>query len=189
MENKAEIRGRYLEIRNQIPSDERAKKAAAIRKKLEELDEFRDAEHILFYYATGSEVDTIPMINKWIKEKRIYLPRLISPRDFIALPFSNFEALAKNQFQIPEPMPHEAEKRFEGKLDLVIVPGVAFGKDGSRLGMGKGFYDRYLAGLKDLPRIGLAYEDQMLDRLPKEDYDENINIIITDEDIYQQKAH
>ena len=185
MENKKEIRSRYLEIRNGISSEERAQKSHDIIAKLEELDEFQDAEHILFYYSHGSEVDVIPLINKWTRDKKIYLPKLITKDEFAAMPFSEYDTLTLNKYKIPEPNSKPDEMGSENKLDLVLVPGVAFDKDGNRLGTGKGFYDRYLKKLKPIPRIGLAFEAQMLDQLPKDDYDENVHLVITESKIYR----
>jgi len=53
------------------------------------------------------------------------------------------------------------------------------------LGMGKGFYDRYLSQLTNAPKVALAFEEQILDEVPKESYDEPVDLIITDQNIYQ----
>ena len=182
--DKKELRSNALETRNSIPEVSRTQKSSTIIKKLEEIDVYKNAEHVLFYYTHGSEVDTIPAINKWIKEKNIYLPKLKDKNEFIALPFRNFDALKKGIFKIPEPIGVKEDGDYEKKLDLIIVPGVAFDQEGTRLGMGKGFYDRYLRHLPHTPRIALAFEEQVLESIPKDPYDEPVNIIITDENIY-----
>ena len=204
MSDKKEIRLKAQGIRNSIPSVVRAQKSKKIHDNLEELSIFQNAEHILFYYTFGSEVDTIPLINRHIKDKNIYLPRLVGKNKFIALPFHNFDTLRKGVLEIPEPIikediPLDVKQRggeaienyiesnlkYENKLDLIIVPGLAFNEDGNRIGMGKGFYDRYLSKLPHVPRIALAFEEQMLESIPKDTYDEPINIIITDENIHR----
>ena len=63
------------------------------------------------------------------------------------------------------------------KIDLIIVPGVTFDKDGNRLGHGKGYYDRILEKLK-VPKIGLAFEFQIVDKVPSESHDEKLDYII-----------
>jgi len=184
MEQKTELRRLSLERRNGLPAEVRSIKGQAIARLLESTDLFQDADHILFYYAFGSEVDTLPIINKWIGEKKVYLPKLDEKGVLVALPFTGFETLNKNVYQIPEPIDHKTGKRFEKKLDLIIIPGVAFDDRGHRMGMGKGYYDRYLAANPNIPRIALCYQEQMLDEVPKADYDENVDLIITDRKIY-----
>jgi len=188
MAGKKEIRNQYIEIRNGISTEERARLSHAILARLEELDEFQEAEHILFYYAMGSEVDTIPLINKWARDKKTYLPKLIGKKDFAAMPFSEYDSLGLNKYKIPEPIGRPGEKDYEKKIELVLVPGVAFDKNGGRMGMGFGFYDRYFKKLKSIPKIGLAFEAQMLDQVPKDDYDENVNLVITEKDIYRANS-
>ena len=183
MSNKKVIRQNQIEIRNAIDPSVRALKNIEIAKKLESLDLIKDAQHVLFYYTNGSEVDTLPLIEKWSKKKTIYLPKIIGKNEFYALPFTNFSELQKGPYAIPEPM-GEAEGKMEDKLDLIILPGVASDTFGTRLGMGKGFYDRYLSHLHKGPKIALAYSAQMLDQLPKDPYDEPTDIIITDKEIY-----
>ena len=182
--DKKNLRTNSLQIRKALPAEEREKKSRKIGKKLEELDLFKNADHVLFYYTHGSEVDTVPLINKWANKKQIYLPKLKSANEFIALPFHDFDALEKSIYGIPEPIEHKGEKKYEKKLDLIIVPGAAFDRNCNRLGMGKGFYDRYLSQLANIPKIALAFEEQMLDEVPKDSYDVPIDMIITDQNIY-----
>jgi 5-formyltetrahydrofolate cyclo-ligase len=186
MPEKRDIRTNSLQIRNSLSAETREQKSLEISKKLEGLDVFQNADNILFYYTHGSEVDTVPLINKWLGKKKIYLPKLKSENEFIALPFHNFDALKKGIYGIPEPFEHKDEKSgHEKKLDLIIVPGAAFDRSCNRLGMGKGFYDRYLNGLKGIPKAALAFEEQILDEVPKEKYDEPVDFIITDQNIYR----
>jgi 5-formyltetrahydrofolate cyclo-ligase len=186
MADKKDLRTNSIQIRRALPSEDREEKSHKIGKKLEELDIFKNADHVLFYYTHGSEVDTVPLINKWANKKQIYLPRLKSENEFIALPFHNFDALQKNTYGIPEPIEHKDDKGgHEKKLDLIIVPGAAFDRKCNRLGMGKGFYDRYLSHLTNIPKIALAFEEQILDEVPKDSYDVPINMIITDQNTYQ----
>jgi 5-formyltetrahydrofolate cyclo-ligase len=181
--DKKEIRKKMLGLRNTLSEVERAKKSAKIQKSLEDHEDFINADHILFYYTHGSEVDTIPLINKIIREKKVYLPKVRGENEFIAVPFNGAATLEKGAYNIPEPRVTE-RNTYERKLDLIIVPGVAFDKKGNRIGMGKGFYDRYLKGFPHVPKISLAFEGQVLESIQKEPYDVPVDTIITDENIY-----
>ena len=187
MENKISLRNTALSLRNSISPVTRAEKSEIIAKKLEESDVFKKAKHILFYFSVGSEVSTVPLIVDWSDRKRLYLPKLINESEFIALPFRGFESLKKGIYGIPEPDSQGKGEPFKGDLDLIIVPGVAFDKDCNRLGMGKGFYDRYLAKLDSVPKIALSFEEQILAHIPKENYDKPVDILITDKNIYYLK--
>lgn len=186
MPNKKEIRQNQIAVRNGLLPQVRAEKSKKILESLEALDLFINAKNILFYYTNGSEVNTVPLIEKITKHKKVFLPRIVGKNEFIALEFTGQEKLKKGAYDIPEPSLEE-ERGDEKNLDLIIVPGVAFDKEGVRIGMGKGFYDRFLSKMEKVPRIGLAFNEQMLDQLPKDPYDENVDIIITDKTILNFK--
>jgi len=185
---KANLRNNCLQIRKAIAPKERDEKSAVIAKKLEGTKEFKKAKHVLFYYAYEFEVNTIPLIEKWSGKKQIYLPKLINENEFEALPFDGLGNTKKGRYGIREPIEKGPHKKYGGEIDLIIVPGVAFDANCNRLGMGKGFYDRYLARFKKVPKIALAFEEQMLDNVPKDTYDKPVDLVITDKNIYLRNA-
>ena len=69
------------------------------------------------------------------------------------------------------------------EIDLVIVPGVAFKKDGYRVGYGGGYYDRFLSKIPDVPTIAIAFSLQMVDDLPSDSFDIPVDYIYTEESI------
>ena len=179
--DKETLRKKALENRNQISEAKRREKSKAIIEKLEGLEEFSQAEKVLAYYSFGSEVETKEVLEKWAEEKQLYLPKLNEDSSFQALPYG---PLKENRYGIPEP----AEGKPAEKLDLIILPGVAFDRNGGRLGMGKGYYDRFLADMKGVLKIALAFQEQVLDSVPLSTYDENVNLIITDCEIIRPKS-
>jgi 5-formyltetrahydrofolate cyclo-ligase len=185
--NKAEIRQLALEKRNALSEADKKTKSDEISKLLESLELFQNATNILAYFSHHKEVDTLSLLRKWMHEKSFFLPRLTSESSFLALPISSFDELEMNRYGIPEPpIPSGEEER--ASLDLIIVPGVAFDRRGNRIGMGKGYYDRFLAGQKKVPKVALAYSEQVLDSVPKEPYDESIDMIITENEIIRCKV-
>jgi 5-formyltetrahydrofolate cyclo-ligase len=87
-----------------------------------------------------------------------------------------------NKFGIKEPSPSPAELIDE--IDMIIVPGIAFDRDGYRLGYGRGYYDRYLQDKKCVFSLGLAFEIQLLNNnLPREHFDQKVNAVATEEKI------
>lgn len=89
----------------------------------------------------------------------------------------------KSNFGVMEPLNYSIYKQ---KMDLIIVPLVAFDENCNRIGYGKGHYDRYLEN-KNTKSIGIAYEEQKCDHIPVEKHDKKIDQIITDKKVYYKK--
>ncbi|MFH1012428.1 MAG: 5-formyltetrahydrofolate cyclo-ligase [Candidatus Peregrinibacteria bacterium] len=177
MKTKNEIRQKALKTRNGLPPDLRREKSGKIAQALESLEEFKRAHDVLFYYAVGSEVETKPLIEKYLKEKRLYLPAIQNENEFHAVSTGTALHLTKGQKGIPEPQGGGEAKT----LDLILVPGVAFDQKGGRLGTGKGYYDRFLKRYPHALKIGLAYREQMVENVPQDPYDVPVDRIITDQ--------
>ena len=91
--------------------------------------------------------------------------------------------MSPRSFGILEPS-DVIEIKHPSEIDVILVPGVAFTREGGRLGMGKGYYDRFLKQCTGV-KIGLAYHEQILDVIPTEAHDVDMDILITDETIYR----
>ena len=96
-----------------------------------------------------------------------------------AVEVPNFEALEVGEFNILTVKP-ELRKFIEpARIEVVIVPGAAFDLSGGRLGLGGGYYDRFLPLAVNAKKIALAYDFQLVDALPTEPHDTKINFILT----------
>ena len=91
--------------------------------------------------------------------------------------------LAPGAFGIPEPQGEAADP---ASIDLTLVPGAAFDKSGGRLGRGGGYYDRYLPLVRGLT-VGLAFECQMLETVPREAHDIGIQRVVTESAVYGEE--
>ncbi|RLF88523.1 5-formyltetrahydrofolate cyclo-ligase, partial [Thermococci archaeon] len=89
----------------------------------------------------------------------------------------SFSELRPGKFNIMEPREAIDE---EVNLDLIVVPGVAFDESGYRLGFGKGYYDRFLRSFRETTKLGLAYEFQVLEEVPRDEGDIPVDFIITE---------
>lgn len=188
---KAEIRRYVLRARSLLTLDQRTSKDARIAARLERLKIFRESRSILLYCSFRDEVNTRGLLKKWIDKKQIYLPRLTSEETFIVLPVAPLESLEVNRFGIAEPeLPKKGfrDAQQPQPLDLIIVPGVAFDRQGNRIGMGKGYYDRFLSAQKGALRVALAYSEQVLDQVPHKPYDEPVDMIITEDEVIRRKV-
>ncbi len=177
---KDAIRKEILKRRESHPEPERLIKSAEIESRLFSLDAFAKARTVLFYAAKSDEVLTKGMILRALSEgKRVALP-VVREQDLVLSEIKSFEGdLAPGKFGILEPkivVPVEPRK-----IEVVIVPGAAFDERGNRIGFGKGYYDRLLKRLeKRIPRIGLAYEFQIIPNIPAGEWDIPVHTIITE---------
>ena len=147
-----------------------------IGNRLIQIELFQQAKCIALYCAIENEVQTSELINEWHTEKKIALP-VVSGENLHFYAFSEKENPAKDSFGIPEPVTDELIP--PDRIDLFIVPGIAFDYDCNRMGRGKGYYDRYLSGI-DKPVIGLCFDFQLFEHIPCEAHDKKMTVVITE---------
>ena len=139
-------------------------------------DLFQQSTCIALYYAISNEVRTSELMDEWRLKKQIVLPA-ISGEDMHFYPYSGKENLKKGAFGIAVPVSGDIIP--PENIDLFIVPGIAFDFACNRLGRGKGYYDRFLAGL-DKPVIGLCFDFQLFENIPSEQHDIKMTMVITE---------
>ena len=171
------IRDEIKEKRNNLGSEEITSKSSLIIEKLASLPEIEKASTIMFYYPANNEVDLVPLMEGFLGKKILLLPRLIE-NDLEPFLLENFDKMIIGKFNIHEP----ASEKHEGEIDVVIVPGVAFSKNKHRLGMGLGYYDKFLEG-KNVVKIGVCYDFQLVDNVWQEPHDIPVDILITEKEI------
>jgi 5-formyltetrahydrofolate cyclo-ligase len=167
-----------LEKRNRLEGSEIVKRSKRIQEFVINSKEFQPVKVVGAYFAFGSEVKTDLIIERArILGKKIALPSVEEDKiTFYELSSSKY--LIRGRFGIMEPVPY---KRVS-KIDLLVVPGIAFDKKGYRLGYGKGYYDRLLSGKRTFS-IGLAYSFQLLENLPHDRYDKRLDAIASEDGI------
>lgn len=182
---KKDLRKRILNIRNNMQKDEKLLKDKKILKHIIENDIYINSKSIFTYVNFGSEVNTIAIIERALEEgKNIYVPKTnIIKKEMVAVKINSVEDLQIGNYGILEPKENLTISENES-FDLVIMPGAVFDYNGNRIGYGAGYYDKYLLQIdKDIKKIALAYELQILDNIPREEHDVQVNYIITEERI------
>ena len=185
LQQKKETRRIFSEKRKAILSAEKEQLDKALFDKTISLKAYQNADIILAYYPVKNEPDVLPIVKHALGVgKKVAFP--ISIPDGVVLDFAfvkDLSELVVGAYSIPEPVA-DAEKYFNCKNTLCIVPGLAFDRSGKRIGYGKGYYDRFLEGFFGTS-IGLCYADFLTDELPTEKTDVSLDIIMTDkEDIF-----
>lgn len=182
---KQDLRRRITKKRNILSKSEVLEKSSRIKKRIFEMDYFRDAQTILFYVSYGNEVYTHDMIKESIEMgKTIVVPKSVT-KDYslILSRLTNWNDLEVGAYNILEPKKESIKGVDIGSIDLIIVPGVVFDESGNRVGHGKGYYDRLLSDSRNIPSMGLAFEFQIVENIKSEQHDEKIDIIITEDRI------
>ncbi len=179
---KASLRKEINEKLSNNSKSEFAKKSKIIIKKLFFRPEFINSKTTLFYVSFGSEVQTHEAIKKALAlGKRVAVP-ITDPETFeIELAeIDSFEELEEKEHAIMEPK--EIKSIEPEEIDLVVVPGIAFDLEKNRLGRGKGCYDWLLKQLK-CASIALAFESQIVEKVPVNENDERVGKIVTEKRI------
>ena len=184
---KQTLKQQIFEKRNSLPKEEIREKSIKIKNNLFSLKEFNVAKNIMLYVSFNTEADTQKIIKELLnkKEKTIVVP-YVTKGDFKLhlSELKSFNELKPKTFGILEPREMYIREFNPDKLDLVIVPGIAFDKKGHRIGYGYGYYDRFLKTIKKKAvKIGLAFDFQLIESIPEEEHDVPMNIVVTDKEI------
>lgn len=178
---KSLVRKGMLAERDRMGLDDVESKSSLIAQRFFGLDHIAGRRSFLFYADFRNEVKTGNMIRRAIGEGiGVYLPTIDEQSDQI-VPVRLFEpdkGLVRDKWGIDVDTNGSAPIE---KIDLVILPGVAFDRRGGRLGFGKGYYDRFLSGLdSSVLKVGLCYRFQLLERLPLSEYDAPVDVVVTE---------
>ena len=170
---KQRIRELLIQKRRMLAAEERSSLSESILSQLEKMTVFREAKTVLLYYPKNNEVDVLPLFKRYKHDKTLLLP--VTHRDrMTAHPYEGNDKMHRGKFGIPEPTTPE----FQGKIDVIIVPAVAFDRAGNRLGRGGGYYDRFLKKQPHATLIGVGYDFQLVDEVPVRKHDQKVHRII-----------
>lgn len=135
------------------------------------------------------EWDTYEIIKQaWKDNKEVVVPvtnELTYTMKFYLI--NSLKDLKEGNYKIYEPISQTKERYYEkSTIDLMIVPGVVFDKHGYRIGFGKGYFDRYLNDFNN-NKVALLAEFQLIEQIPTNQYDINVDYLITDKKIFKVK--
>lgn len=189
---KTQLRREMRQHRRALTKTQQHQAAHNLRRIVSRHPTLLRARHIACYLPFDGEIDTTAIIAELLRrKKKVYLPTLDGKR----LRFARYQyssAMRRNRFNISEPRA-QGEQLKPWAMQLIILPLVAFDAQGRRLGMGAGFYDRTLAFTHYLPKLrkpvlmGLAHQLQQTGALTNEDWDIDLDWIVTDRDALRCK--
>lgn len=171
---KEQIRLSMHDLKKMLSEDQKQKEAEVVFRKIELLPEFKTANSILIYWSTSGELPTHNIVKIWSQDKLIILPSVHNDQ-MVLNRYTSQEKLIQKALDIWEP---NLTQPYKGKVDLAIVPGIAFDKNKNRLGRGKGFYDRFLKK-NNLYKIGVGFDCQLCNSFLTKKTDMRMDKIIT----------
>lgn len=182
------IRQQIRKLRDAMPKEEMFAKSSLIFEQLITLPEYKRAGRIYTYVSMKNEVDTIMLIDYSLSmEKRVFVPRVCGNTKDAGMEFyeiSDISELSPGYMGIFEPDINGKEPD-EARSGFLCMPGMAFDREYHRIGYGGGFFDRYLSRENKLCKAALAYDFQVLDRVPAEECDIRPDMIITENEVFR----
>ena len=177
----------------------RAEKAALSREYVEEYSArvtekftaqpfYRDAQVLYAYLTFNQELRTDGLIRRaWADGKRVAVPRVLGKGVMEFYYIDSFEGFIRSSFGVPEP-PEDPEKLADERDVLLLMPGLAFDRAHNRIGYGGGFYDRYIeryaAKGTRFFKPALAYDFQIVDHIPANEFDIKVDAVLTAEALF-----
>lgn len=175
MDEKKALRIEIRQLKRACPLEERRRKSLSVWKTVERDEVFQQAETVLAYWSMDDEVYTHDFVNKWAGSKTLLLP-CVKGDELELRYFDGEERLQPGEgYAIPEPVGELFTDW--GKIDLILVPGVAFDKSGNRLGRGKGYYDKVLKQTGAY-KLGVCFDFQLVERVPVEPHDVKMDRVV-----------
>lgn len=182
---KRQFREELLKKRRNLSAKERESKGLLIQENAKKRIPWDSIESIGLYASQGSEVQT-DLLFKNAKElgKSIAYPRITTEEELQYYIIDELKELIPGLFGVNEPLNSQTHRSIES-LDIIIIPGLAFDRFGYRLGYGRGYFDRILAGVDSKKVIGLAFDLQIIDKLPAQPHDIRVGAIVTESGVIE----
>ena len=176
---KKALRREMLSRRRAVSPEQRTHAGGIITAQV--LLELKRAGTVMLYASMPEEIDLFPLMEKLISAgKRIALPEITGRGTMEARELAAMDALIDGAFDIPTPDPARGAQIPPEEIDVVIVPGAAFDADGGRLGLGGGYYDRFLPRATHAERLVLAFDFQIVPAVPMAAWDTRVDRILTE---------
>lgn len=174
--NKSQLRQHIKEQKRAMTDLQIETASAKLGELFAQCRPYKQADTIYFYLPYNQEVRTVPMIQRALQEgKRVAVPKVYGDEmRFIYI--EDLSGIAKGSFGIPEPVADGPVA--EDPHALILMPGLAFDREGHRIGYGGGFYDKYLSARPGHPTVALCYAFQMQAHLETEEFDIPVDLVL-----------
>ena len=174
--DKTALRREIREKKKAMSTEEIDVRSARLGELFAQTEAYKDAKTIYGYMPYNQEVRTVPILEQAIRDgKKVAVPKVYGDTmKFIYL--EDLTQVEKSDMGIPEPVADEPVA--EDQTALVLMPGLAFDKEGHRIGYGGGFYDKFLMAEPNHPTVALCYDFQMYAHLDTEEFDIPVGLVL-----------
>ena len=186
-EEKQAQRAAGRTARKALDAPQRAAANAALCRRVLELDAYRAAHTLLLYAAFGGEADLAAVAAEAARQGKTVAYPVCGEGFALTAAVPSADGWAVGQYGIRTPILSRSEILLPEALDLVLVPCTAFDADCFRVGMGKGYYDRFLPRCTHAGKIGIAFEAQRVAHAAVDGHDQRLDAYVTERGIYQWK--
>lgn len=185
---KLALRRSRRQIRDNLSIEYQHTASTRICARIRGFEQYRQAKRIGLYQAIGGEVSLDAIWHSApLQGKFCYFPVLNEDKTLSFLPATPATSFVRNRYGIDEPDVPRSEAISPALLDIIFMPLVVFDDYGTRLGMGAGYYDRTLAGIRHPMLIGVAYEFQRYPYIEPQSWDIPLTGVITQSNIHWSK--
>lgn len=183
--DKKQLRKELKALRNSFSQDSIDISSKMVAQNILASDFYRQAKCIMGYLAFGNELSVDAVLQQAMADrKKVCVPYIISDTEFIPVQITDFNDFVMDRYKIRSVK--NADRQISAaEIDMVLVPGVAFDFSGGRLGMGAGYYDRFLVKVPQARHIGVAYSSMMQSELPCMEYDVPIAYIVNENGLFE----
>ena len=182
-ERKKGLRQKMLAMRRALSANETESRSSSLKENILSLLEYKNAKKIMAFLAMKGESNLDGFIRQALLDgKEVYIPVCLPERQMEAGRLIDMEHFEKGPLGLRN-LPAGYEVTSPESLDLVLIPGLAVSQEGIRLGMGAGYYDRYLARVPFEKRVAALWDFQVIPDIPSEPFDQKIAKIVTDKSV------
>jgi len=174
--DKKELRRQIRQLKREMTPQQIETASARLREQFVQTRQYREAKTVYGYLPYNQEVRTVPLLEQALRDgKRVAVPKVYGDQ-MRFLYMTDLTKVEKSDMGIPEPIADEPVAN--DPTALILMPGVAFTKDGKRIGYGGGFYDKFLSAEPHHPTVALCYEFQIVEQLPTEEFDIPVDLVL-----------
>ena len=174
--DKKELRAAIRARKRAMTETEIVAASTRLAEQFFETEQYKTARTLYGYLPYNQEVRTVPILERAIRDgKQVAVPKIYGD-EMRFLVLTDLSQVVKSEKGIPEPVADEPVAA--DPTALVLMPGLAFTENGDRMGYGGGYYDKFLAQEPEHPTVALCYDFQMVESLPKEDYDIPVDLVL-----------
>ncbi|MDE5986511.1 MAG: 5-formyltetrahydrofolate cyclo-ligase [Prevotella sp.] len=177
---KQELRNSIIGERRKHSAEELAVKSAAVSERILRHPRIQEAKTVVAFWSLPDEPDISSVIVAlYTQGKDVLLPCVTSDTEMVLRRYNGEESMSPGAFGILEPHGEESDiATLQRQPSVVLVPGVAFDRNGNRLGRGKGYYDRFLKKAGQVYTIGVCHDFQIVEEVPHGEYDMPVDELV-----------